>query len=64
MPKKNHRLLHHIIAALFVIIVFVHAIRIANNLPVSIGTWSAPMWLSWIAILVLGSLAVWLWSSE
>ncbi|PIN74995.1 hypothetical protein COV18_04515 [Candidatus Woesearchaeota archaeon CG10_big_fil_rev_8_21_14_0_10_37_12] len=50
-----------IAATIFAIVTFVHALRIAYGWPLVIGTWQAPALLSWIAIIITGTLAVLLW---
>ena len=64
MAKRGkHRLIHYVAATVFAIVTFVHALRLANGWPVEIGTWSFPMWLSWVGILLAGSLSVILWKT-
>jgi len=65
MTKEVRRKSLHVIAAtVFVIVTFVHALRLAYGIPIIIGTWPAPMWLSWLGLFVAGSLAVLLWQSS
>ena len=65
MAKEVKRKTVHVVAAtIFGIVTFVHAIRIANGWPFTIGTIALPMWLSWIAVFVAGLLAVMLWLSS
>ncbi len=45
-------------AAIFAIVALVHLLRILMNWPIVIGTWSVPMWLSWIGLIVAGGLSV------
>jgi hypothetical protein len=45
-------------AAVFALVALVHLLRILMNWPIVIGTWSVPMWLSWIGLIVAGGLSV------
>ena len=48
----------HLIAGLvFAVIALVQALRIVMGWSVVIGGWSAPMWISWVAIIVAGGLS-------
>ena len=42
---------------IFAIIVVVHILRLYMGWPVVIGTWTAPIWLSWIGCIVGGALS-------
>ena len=65
MTKEVKRKSLHVIAAtVFTIVTFVHALRLAYGWPLTMGTWSAPMWLSWLGVFFAGSLAVLLWQSS
>lgn len=55
--------LHLVAATIFGIVAIVHAIRLAANLPLTLGSWRAPLWMSWIAVIVAGYLAVLFWKS-
>ncbi|MEX0916610.1 MAG: hypothetical protein WDZ44_00720 [Candidatus Spechtbacterales bacterium] len=44
-------------SGVFFLVAFVHALRIAYELEVLIGTFSIPIWASWVAVLVAGILA-------
>lgn len=61
--KKQHKNIHLIAATIFGIVAIVHAIRLAYGWPLVIADWSAPMWLSWLAVFLAGSLSVLLWKS-
>jgi hypothetical protein len=64
MKKRGkHKLIHYIAATIFALVCFVHALRLGNGWPVVFGTWPAPMWLSWLAIFLTGSLAVVMWKT-
>ena len=44
-------------SAIFALVALVHALRIVMGWPILIGAWSAPMWLSWIGLVVAGGLS-------
>ena len=44
---------------IFAVVALLHLLRIYMGWPVVIGDWSAPMWVSWIALVVAGVLAIW-----
>jgi hypothetical protein len=46
-------------AVIFAIVALLHLLRVYMGWPVVIGDWSAPMWVSWIALVVAGVLAIW-----
>jgi hypothetical protein len=41
---------------LFAVIAIFHLLRAAYEIPVTIGTWSVPIWLSYLAFVVVGYL--------
>jgi hypothetical protein len=51
------KLFHLIAGTIFALVALLQALRIYMGWPVVIGGWSAPMWVSWIAIVVAGSLS-------
>ena len=53
----NDKLFHRIAGIIFALIALLQAVRIYMGWTVVIGGWSAPMWISWIAIVVAGSLS-------
>ncbi|HLC66697.1 MAG TPA: hypothetical protein VJK52_03590 [Candidatus Nanoarchaeia archaeon] len=57
------RNLHLVAAVIFGIVTLVHAIRLAANLPLTVGTWRAPLWLSWLGVVVAGYLSVLFWKT-
>ena len=61
MAKKNDKSLHFVAATIFTIVAFVHSLRLAFGWPLIIGSWTAPMWLSWFGVFLAGSLAVLMW---
>ncbi len=54
MNQKQYSL---ITAAIFAILALAHLVRVTLDWSVTIGGWSAPMWLSWLAAVVAGALA-------
>ena len=53
----NDKLFHLIAGAVFALVALLQALRLYMGWPVVIGGWSAPMWISWIAIVVAGGLS-------
>jgi hypothetical protein len=51
------KLFHLIAAVIFALVALLQALRIFMGWSVVIGGWSAPMLVSWIAIVVAGSLS-------
>jgi len=43
--------------AIFAVVALLHALRIVMGWPIAIGAWNAPMWLSWIGLVVAGGLS-------
>lgn len=58
---KKHSTVHVIAATIFAIVTVVHALRLSYGWPVVIGSWAAPMWLSWLGVFLAGTLSVLLW---
>jgi len=46
-------------AIIFGIVAVLHLIRAINGLPLIVGSWSAPTWLSWIAFIIAGFMSYW-----
>lgn len=44
---------------LFGLIALVHLLRLVNQTPAQLGSWTVPFWLSWLALIVPGFLCVW-----
>jgi len=42
---------------IFALVALLHLLRIYMGWTVVIGSWTAPMWLSWIALVVAGGLS-------
>ena len=65
MSKKEfHERVHLVAVAFFALGGLVHLIRIWKNLPVTLGTWSIPMWVSWFAVLLAIVLGYLLWKTK
>ncbi len=43
----------------FGIVAVLHLLRVVNGWAVVVGSWSAPMWVSWLGTLVPAVLCVW-----
>lgn len=43
----------------FAIVALVHLIRALAQWPAQVGTWTMPLWVSWVAFVVAGMLAAW-----
>jgi hypothetical protein len=54
MNSKTYSLITGII---FAVVALGHLLRIFMTLPVTIGDWAAPMWLSWAGFIVAGALS-------
>ena len=50
--------------AVFGVVAVVQALRAVMQLPVHVGSLEVPVWASWIAAIVAGSLAVWAFRSR
>ena len=42
---------------IFAVVALVHLLRIAMDWPIMIGSWTVPMWVSWIGLAVAGTLS-------
>jgi hypothetical protein len=49
---------------LFGVIAVAQAVRALNQWPVHVGGFDVPVWVSWVAMIVAGSLCVWAFRSE
>ena len=47
----------------FGLIAILQAVRAAMQVPVQIGTVAIPVWVSWVAVLVAGTLCLWAFRS-
>jgi sterol desaturase/sphingolipid hydroxylase (fatty acid hydroxylase superfamily) len=48
---------------LFGVVAVIQAVRALNQWPMSVGTLEIPVWVSWVAMVVTGSLCVWAFRS-
>ena len=48
---------------IFGVIAVVQAVRALNQWPVHVGGFDVPVWVSWVAMVVAGSLCVWAFRS-
>ena len=46
-----------ITAVIFSLVALLHLVRIIFGWSFVLGSWSVPMWLSWVALIVTGALA-------
>lgn len=53
----SNRLYLVVSATLFVLVALAHLVRVMNGLPVQVGSYSVPMAMSWIGVVVPGFLA-------
>jgi hypothetical protein len=44
---------------LFGLVALGHLLRLVNQTSAQLGSWTVPMWLSWIGLVVAGFLCVW-----
>jgi hypothetical protein len=55
MGRKTYCLVAGII---FTLVMVFHLVRVFADWPVIIGDWSVPKWVSWVALIVAGGLAL------
>ncbi len=60
MPPPRKDLGLQTAAAIFGIVALVHLVRLFTGFTVTIGTWSVPLWVSGVAAVGAGVLAIWL----
>jgi len=53
----NQKTFHSVVGILFLIIAVLHALRLLYGWPAVIGTFVVPMWASWVAVVVAGTLS-------
>ena len=61
MERSGYRTISGMV---FGLIAIGQGIRAAMQVPVQVGTTSIPVWVSWVAVLVAGSLCVWAFRSS
>ena len=49
---------------IFGLVALLHAARAVAQLPVHVGSFEIPVWASWVAAVVAGSLCVWAFRSR
>ena len=60
MERSGYRTISGMV---FGLIAIAQGIRAAMQVPVQVGTTAIPVWVSWVAVLVAGSLCVWAFRS-
>jgi hypothetical protein len=50
-----------IASVIFAIFAIGHVVRLINHAQVTVGTYTIPMGVSWIALIVAVTLCIWLW---
>ena len=53
----DQRTFNVVASVIFAVVAILHLLRIYMGWPIVIGSWTAPMWVSWIAHVVAGSLS-------
>ncbi|PYJ21806.1 MAG: hypothetical protein DME92_05435 [Verrucomicrobia bacterium] len=48
-------------SVIFGIFAIGHLLRLINHAPVTVGTHSIPMGVSWVALIVAAILCIWMW---
>ena len=56
MKNKHYELVS---GSIFGVVAALQAIRAAFQIPAQVGTHDVPLWISWLAVGVAGSLCVW-----
>jgi hypothetical protein len=50
---------HYLTGGVFAVVALVHLLRIINHWPLILGSWDAPMYASWLGLMVAGFLCIW-----
>jgi hypothetical protein len=58
----DDKLFHLVTGIIFAVVALLQALRLYMAWPVVIAGWSAPMWVSWIAVVVAGGLSYFAWT--
>jgi len=45
--------------AVFALVAVGHLVRATSGWPLRVGEWDVPVWVSWVAVALAGSLSVW-----
>jgi hypothetical protein len=61
MKKED---VYRLTSIIFGIVAIVHAYRVVNKLPLTMGSWESPLWLSGAAAILVGYLSVWFWRNN
>jgi Mn2+/Fe2+ NRAMP family transporter len=54
----THRTFAMAAGTIFTLVALFHLVRIFEDWPVMIGDWSVPKWVSWVALIIAGALAL------
>ena len=46
-------------ASVFAVVAVAHLARVCFGVPVVVGGWTAPLWVSWVGLVAAGSLCIW-----
>jgi len=57
----HDKTLHTIVGVLFAFVAILHFIRFSFGIPLTIGSWDVSLWISLVAALCAGYLALWTW---
>lgn len=55
----DHRSYDVASAVIFTLVCILQVLRALNQWPVQVGDWQIPLWASWLAAVLAGSLAAW-----
>ena len=55
----DNRAYFFITGCIFGVVASMHVLRIIDHWTVIIGPWIVPLWLSWVALFLSGSLCLW-----
>jgi hypothetical protein len=53
----DQRTFNVLASVIFAVVALLHLLRIYMGWPIVIGSWTAPMWVSWIGLIVAGGLS-------
>jgi hypothetical protein len=53
----DQRTYNVVASVIFALVALLHLLRIYMGWPIAIGGWTAPMWVSWIGLVVAGGLS-------
>lgn len=55
--KKDKKVVYKVAGVVLGLAALVHFVRVIMNLPLKLGNWEAPIWLSALAVIVAGYLS-------